>query len=89
MDEEVFNMQLRKFLKNVGVTSQREIEGAVRAALDDGSLKGEETIQAKVTLSIESLGVSAEITGSSDSNDIVRPQWNSARSMTDRSTGVR
>jgi hypothetical protein len=66
MDEEVFNMQLRKFLKNVGVTSQREIEGAVRAALDDGSLKGEETIQAKVTLSIESLGVSAEITGSID-----------------------
>ena len=66
MNEEVFNMQLRKFLKNVGVTSQREIEGAVRAALDDGSLKGEETIQAKVTLSIESLGVSAEITGSID-----------------------
>jgi hypothetical protein len=66
MDEEVFNMQLRKFLKNVGVTSQREIEGAVRTALDDGSLKGEETIQAKVTLSIESLGVSAEITGSID-----------------------
>ena len=66
MDEEVFNMQLRKFLKNVGVTSQREIEGAVRAALDDGSLKGEETIQAKVTLSIEPLGVSAEITGSID-----------------------
>ena len=66
MDVEVFNMQLRKFLKNVGVTSQREIEGAVRAALDDGSLKGEETIQAKVTLSIESLGVSAEITGSID-----------------------
>ncbi len=66
MDEEVFNMQLRKFLKNVGVTSQREIEGAVRAALDDGSLKGEETIQTKVTLSIESLGVSAEITGSID-----------------------
>ena len=66
MDEEVFNMQLRKFLKNVGVTSQREIEGAVRAALDDGSLKGEETIPAKVTPSIESLGVSAEITGSID-----------------------
>jgi len=66
MDEEIFNMQIRKFLKNVGVTSQREIEGAVRAALNDGTLKGEETIQTKVTLSIESLGVNAEINGSID-----------------------
>ncbi len=63
MDEEVFNMQLRKFLKNVGVTSQREIENAVRSALGDGTLKGEETIKAKVTLTIESLGVSTEIEG--------------------------
>ncbi len=66
MDEEVFNMQLRKFLKNVGVTSQREIEGAVRTALADGTLKGDETVKAKVTLSIESLGVSAEIDGDID-----------------------
>lgn len=66
MDEEVFNMQIRKFLKNVGVTSQREIETAVRAALDDGTLKGEETIKAKITLSIEFLGVNAEIDGSID-----------------------
>jgi hypothetical protein len=63
MDEEIFNMQIRKFLKNVGVTSQREIETAVRAAINDGTLKGEETIQTKVTLSIESLGVSTEIDG--------------------------
>jgi len=63
MDEEVFNMQIRKFLKNVGVTSQREIETAVRSALEDGTLKGEETIRAKVTLSIESLGVRTEIDG--------------------------
>ncbi len=63
MDEEVFNMQLRKFLKNVGVTSQREIEGAVRAALENGTLKGDETVKAKVTLSIESLGLSTEIDG--------------------------
>ena len=66
MDEEVFNMQLRKFLKNVGVTSQREIEGAVRAALEDGTLKGDETVKAKVTLSIESLGLSTEIDGDID-----------------------
>ncbi len=61
MDEENFNMQIRKFLKNVGVTSQREIEIAVRAGLEDGTLKGEETIKAKVTLSIESLGLSTDI----------------------------
>ena len=63
MDEEVFNMQLRKFLKNVGITSQREIESAVRAALEDGTLKGDETVKTKVTLSIESLGLSTEIDG--------------------------
>ena len=66
MDEEVFNMQLRKFLKNVGITSQREIESAVRAALEDGTLKGDETVKAKVTLSIESLGVSTDIDGDID-----------------------
>jgi len=63
MDEEVFNMQIRKFLKNVGVTSQREIETAVRSALEDGTLKGEETVKAKVTLTIEQLGISTEIEG--------------------------
>ncbi|MDP4796317.1 MAG: DUF6494 family protein [Rhodospirillales bacterium] len=63
MNEEVFNMQLRKFLKNVGVTSQREIESAVRAAVASGKLTGNETIQAKVTLSIESLGLSTDING--------------------------
>ena len=66
MDEEVFNMQLRKFLKNVGITSQREIESAVRAALEDGTLKGDETVKTKVTLSIESLGISTEIDGAID-----------------------
>ena len=66
MDEEVFNMQLRKFLKNVGITSQREIESAVRAALEDRTLKGDETVKTKVTLSIESLGVSTDINGDID-----------------------
>ena len=66
MDEEIFNMQLRKFLKNVGITSQREIESAVRTALEDGTLKGDETVKTKVTLSIESLGVSTDIDGDID-----------------------
>jgi len=63
MDDDVFNMQIRKFLKNVGVTSQREIETAVRAALAEGRLKGNEAIQARVTLTLEPLGVSKEIAG--------------------------
>lgn len=66
MDEDVFNMQVRKFLKNVGITSQREIETAVRDAIASGKLKGDESIGAKVTLKIESLGLEADITGSID-----------------------
>jgi hypothetical protein len=55
MDEDAFNMEIRKFLKQVGVTSQREIENAVRAAVKNGKLKGTETLTARVTLEIESL----------------------------------
>lgn len=61
MNEDVFNMALRKFLKQVGVTSQREIEQAVRAAIADGRLKGDETLQAKVVLSIGGVGLEHEI----------------------------
>ena len=63
MDADVFNMQIRKFLKQVGVTSQREIESAVRAAVEDGRLKGDETIMARITLTIETLGLSKDIEG--------------------------
>jgi hypothetical protein len=54
-------MALRKFLKQVGVTSQREIEQAVRAAIADGRLKGDETLQAKVVLTIGGVGLEHEI----------------------------
>lgn len=63
MDEDIFNMELRKFLKKVGVTSQREIEGAIRAAVASGKLKGDETIKAKVTLTLEGIGLSYDIDG--------------------------
>ncbi len=63
MDADVFNMQIRKFLKHVGVTSQREIESTVRAAVEDGRLTGNETITARITLTIETLGLSKEIEG--------------------------
>ena len=63
MDADVFNIQIRKFLKQVGVTSQREIESTVRAAIEDGRLKGDETVTARMTLTIETLGLSKDIEG--------------------------
>ena len=63
MNEDIFNMELRKFLKKVGVTSQREVEQAVRAALDSGALTGNETLKARVTLTIEAIGLSHDIDG--------------------------
>jgi len=63
MDEDVFNMSLRKFLKKVGVTSQREIEQAVRDAVRAGKLQGDETLNAAVTLQIEGVDLSATIDG--------------------------
>ena len=63
MNDDVFNMELRKFLKKVGVTSQREIEQAVRQAIETGKLNGNETLKAKVVLSMEDTGLSHEITG--------------------------
>ena len=61
MDEDRFNMSIRKFLKIVGVTSQREIESAVRDAVKAGKLGGHETLQAKVTLTLSGVGLSHEI----------------------------
>jgi hypothetical protein len=63
MDEEVFNMELRKFLKKVGVTSQREIETAVRGGIEAGKLKGSETLKVKAVLTIEGLDLSHDIDG--------------------------
>jgi len=61
MNEETFNISLRKFLKVVGVTSQREVEQAVRAAIESGKLKGNETLQAKIVLTIEAVGLKHEV----------------------------
>jgi hypothetical protein len=63
MNEEAFNMSIRKFLKSVGVQSQREIEHAVGAALAAGKLKGSESLPAKMTLSIDGIGVTLTING--------------------------
>ncbi|MGH6919066.1 MAG: DUF6494 family protein [Geminicoccaceae bacterium] len=63
MNEDVFNMSLRKFLKKVGVTSQREIEKAVRAAVAAGRLSGKEKLKAVVSLKVEGLELSETIDG--------------------------
>ena len=52
MDEDAFNVAVRKFLKEVGVTSQRVIENAVRDAVKNGQLRGNEKLRAKMTLEI-------------------------------------
>ena len=63
MNEDTFNMSLRKFLKKVGVTSQREIEHRVLEAIESGRLKGNEKLDAKVTLKIAEIELEAEIDG--------------------------
>ncbi len=63
MNDDNFNMSVRKFLKKVGVTSQREIETAVRQALADGRLVGSETLKATVTLNLETVDLNVTIDG--------------------------
>ncbi len=63
MDQETFNLSIRKFLKMVGVNSQREIEQAVQNAMQSGKLKGSETIPVKMTLEIPQLGLKVPFDG--------------------------
>jgi hypothetical protein len=66
MNEDTFNMQWRKFLKKVGISSQREIGQAVRDAPEADTLFGDVTLQASVVLKVPQLGLEVSIT-----NDIV------------------
>jgi hypothetical protein len=59
VNEDAFNMSIRKFLKHVGVHSQREIEAAVQEAIAAGKLKGNERLPAVMTLTIA--GVSLDV----------------------------
>jgi hypothetical protein len=63
MDEETFNISIRKFLKIVGVNSQREIEHAVTKAIANGLIAGNETFPAKVTLEIPALQLNVKFDG--------------------------
>jgi hypothetical protein len=63
MNEDAFNASLRKFLKKVGVTSQREIEKVVWDAISSGRLKGNEKLPAKMVLTVGGVSLSHEVTG--------------------------
>ena len=55
MNEDALNLSIRKFLKEFGVTAQREIERAVQRGLADGTLRGDERIPVRATLSLQGL----------------------------------
>lgn len=63
MDDEQLNMNIRKYLKKVGVNSQREIENAVRDALANGRINGDEALAVSVTLSVKEINLSVDIDG--------------------------
>ena len=63
MNEDTFNVSIRQFLKTLGVTTQREIEKAVRQAIADGKLEGNEKLSAKATVTIAGIGLTHEING--------------------------
>ncbi|MHB8666321.1 MAG: DUF6494 family protein [Burkholderiales bacterium] len=63
MNDEAFNQSIRKFLKMVGVNSQREIEQAVAKAIAAGTIAGTESFPAKVTLEVGGLKLSVNFEG--------------------------
>jgi hypothetical protein len=63
MDDDVLNMSVRKFLKKVGVTSQREIENAVREAISAGRLKGGEKLPIRAEVTLSGIGLRVAIDG--------------------------
>jgi len=66
MNEDVFNTSLRRFLKKVGITSQREIEKAVRDAIAKARIKGTEKLPAKMVLTIGGLNMTHEVSDEID-----------------------
>jgi Family of unknown function (DUF6494) len=66
MDEDAFNISVRKYLKVVGVTSQREIEKALRDALAAGKISPTESLAATMTLNVPAIGLQHAIEGKID-----------------------
>lgn len=63
MNEDTFNIEVRRFLKQLGVTSQREIESAVREAIEAGRLQGDEKLRATARLQIKDIGLDHHVEG--------------------------
>jgi hypothetical protein len=63
MNPDAFNMSIRKFLKMVGVHSQREIEAAVERAMQAGKLKGSESLPAKMRLTLDGVDLDVSFDG--------------------------
>ena len=63
MDEEALNMSVRRFLKKLGVTAQREIELAVHKQIEAGALRGDETLEATATVTVPGLSHDVVVTG--------------------------
>ena len=63
MDEETFNMSVRRFLKKLGVTAQREIDLAVREQVKAGELRGDETLEATATITVRGVSEDVVVTG--------------------------
>ncbi len=61
LNEDTFNVQMRKFLKKTGITAQREMEQAVRNAIAEGRLRGDEKLEAVMTLRMPALGLEVDI----------------------------
>lgn len=57
MNEDTFNIEIRKYLKTVGISSQREIEQAVYKAIESGKLAGAETLEVKMTLEVPGVNI--------------------------------
>lgn len=63
MNEEQLNMQIRRFLKKVGIQSQKEIERAIERALDDGTLKPGAVVKGRMRLSMPEISLDVAIDG--------------------------
>lgn len=63
MNDDTLNMEVRKYLKKVGISSQREIEHTVLKAVDSGILKGTETLEVQIILTVPALKISHQIDG--------------------------
>src|SRR5258708_10159445 len=73
MNEDVFNGSIRKFLKTLGVSAQREIEKAVRQGLAEGKLKGNAKLPAKATVTPCGIGFALAITGADQLQGVAQP----------------